>query len=182
MYSPRGNTKAALAVASHFAHAVETKRRQRAARGQTDLLHYNVFVLRATPEEMVRELPHVVSRMADEVVGSGAHTTGTDALTVTETHGADSHPLTKHQQCTMRKANTISFAQREKDEMRELTQASEIMTLPVKDEEELKEFSASTPASKWDPTKGQVFLGNANDVPFPPTNNSNRKDRASTLR
>ena len=126
---------------------------------------------------MVREMPHVVSRMADEVIGSGAHTAGTDALTVSETHPADLHPFTKRQQCTLRKANTINFAQREKDEMRELTQASEIVTVPLKDDEESKEFSASTPASKLDPTKGQVFLGNANDVPFPPAQNSSKKDR-----
>lgn len=161
-----------MAVASHFAHAIETKRRQRAARGQTDLLHYNVFVLQASPEDMVRELPHVVSRMADQVIGSGAHTTGTDALTVSETHPTDLHPFTKQEQCTLRKANTISFAQREKDEMRELTQASEIATLPLVDDKERDEFSGSSTASKWVPSKGQVFLGNANDVPFPPVNNS----------
>ncbi|KAI0090972.1 hypothetical protein BDY19DRAFT_667817 [Irpex rosettiformis] len=126
---------------------------------------------------MVHEMPHVVSRMANEVVGSGAHTAGTDALTVSETHPADLHPLTKRQQCTLRKANTISFAQREKDEMRELTQASEIVTMPLKEDGEDQEYSASTPASKWDQTKGQVFLGNANDVPFPPPGSSGRKER-----
>ncbi|KAI0695367.1 hypothetical protein BC835DRAFT_951578 [Cytidiella melzeri] len=177
VYSPRGNTKAALAVASHFAHAIETKRRHRAARGQTDLLHYNVFVLQASPEEVLRDLPHVVARTAAEVVGSGAHTSGTDALTVSETHSSDPHPLTKHQQCTLRKANTINFAQREKEEMRELTQASEILTIPVESDEERKEFNASSPANKWDPTKGQVFLGNANDVPLPDGTMSGRRGR-----
>ena len=68
VYSPRGNTQAALAVATHFAHAIEAKRAQRAARGQTDLLYYNVFVLCATPEQVVDAVPDVVSRMVDEVL------------------------------------------------------------------------------------------------------------------
>lgn len=119
---------------------------------------------------MVRDLPHVVSRMSDEIIGSGAHTAGTDALTMSETHSADSHSTQQQQQqqqCLLRKANTISFAQREKDEMRELTQASEIVTVPVTDDEERHAFSASTTAQRWDPSKGQVFLGNASDVPLP---------------
>ncbi|KAI0342585.1 hypothetical protein BDW22DRAFT_1330430 [Trametopsis cervina] len=116
---------------------------------------------------MVRELPHVVARTADEVVGSGAHTAGTDALTESVTHSAETRPLTSGQERQLRKANTISFAQREKDEMRELTQASEIVTLPVGDDEERREFSGSATSGKWDPRKGQLFLGNANDVPVP---------------
>ncbi|THG96393.1 hypothetical protein EW026_g5436 [Hermanssonia centrifuga] len=173
VYSPRGNTKAALAVASHFAHAVDAKRAQRAARGQTDLLHYNVFVLEARPEEMVREMPNVVARMADEVVGSGAHTTGTDAATHSDTHPADTHaPTQPKSRCELRRANTISFAQREKDEMRDLTQATEILTFPVEDDQTEEEFSATTTAAKWDPKRGQVFLGNASDVPLPPPSSS----------
>ncbi|KIP06250.1 hypothetical protein PHLGIDRAFT_466388, partial [Phlebiopsis gigantea 11061_1 CR5-6] len=191
VYSPRGNTKAALAVATHFAHAVEAKRAQRAARGQTDLLFYNVFVLCASPEEIVKEVPDVVSRMNDEVVCGGgakggdtrlehrAHTKGTDALTVPETHVLEprgsrpaSPPPHRHMTVapTVLKANTISFAQREKDEMRELTQASEILTFPLDDDEAtLKAFSASSPQSRWDPARGQVFLGNASDArPYVP--------------
>jgi len=174
VYSPRGNTKAALAVATHFAHAIESKRAQRAARGQTDLLQYNVFVIHSSPEEMARDLPQVVMRMADEIIGSGAHTAGTDASASSETHSADVHapalPESKErcQQQMLRKANTISFAQREKDEMRELTQASEILTLPF-DEDGTKELEASSTATHWDPKRGQVFLGNASDVPAPIT-------------
>ena len=74
------------------------------------------------------------------MIGSGAHTTGTDALTVSETHPAAPHSQSteqqqQHEQCLLRRANTISFAQREKDEMRELTQASEILTVPVADDD-----------------------------------------------
>lgn len=196
VYSPRGNTKAALAVATHFAHAIEAKRAHRIARGQTDLLCYNVFVLCASPEEVVKAMPHVVSRMVDEEFDDGAatatatpaehraHTKGTDALTCSETHVLVSHGMqtdsaeesqeegverpspSPSSKPNILKANTISFAQREKDEMRELTQASEIVTFPLDDDEAvLKEFSATSPSTKWDPTRGQVFLGNQSDVP-----------------
>lgn len=169
MYSPRGNTTAALAVATHFAHAIESKRAERAARGQKDLLYYNVFVLHASPEEMVKEMPTVVSRMSDEVVG--AHTQGTDAETTSETHSADTHTAASprreaQQEICLHRANTISFAQREKDEMRELTQASEIVTFPVEDDSSA-EFNASSTKTHWDASRGQIFLGNANDVPTP---------------
>jgi dual specificity MAP kinase phosphatase len=186
VYSPRGNTKAALAVATHFAHAIEAKRAQRAAHGQTDLLYYNVFVLCATPEQVAKEMPQVVSRMVDEVVEDGttlklasepegsrrAHTQGTEGLTGTETHllaaqGAAGTQEPRRPSRCVRKANTISFAQREKDEMRELTQASEIVTFPLDDPEHiLKEFGASSTKTRWDPKRGQVFLGNASDVPI----------------
>ncbi|EKM58639.1 uncharacterized protein PHACADRAFT_253113 [Phanerochaete carnosa HHB-10118-sp] len=184
VYSPRGNTRAALAVATHFAHAIEAKRAHRAARGQTDLLYYNVFVLCATSEEVVKEMPHVVSRYTDEVVNGHhhsdsqkegqhrAHTQGTEGLTASESHVLSTHhtpPLQdppEFPKPNVLKANTISFAQREKDEMRELTQASEILTYPLDDTESvLKEFNASSTQTKWDPTRGQLFLGNASDVP-----------------
>ncbi|GJE89850.1 dual specificity phosphatase domain-containing protein [Phanerochaete sordida] len=183
VYSPRGNTRAALAVATHFAHAIEAKRAQRVARGQTDLLFYNVFVLCATPGEVAKEMPHVVSRYTDEVCGDHqesqakegphrAHTKGTEGLTCSEAHTLSTRqapPAQDVQQSSklnVLRANTISFAQREKDEMRELTQASEILTFPLDDAEGvLKEFNASSTQSKWDPLRGQVFLGNASDVP-----------------
>ena len=187
VYSPRGNTRAALAVATHFAHAIEAKRAQRAARGQRGLLYYNVFVLCASPEEVVKEMPHVASRYADEVIDGDhthgsqskegphrAHTQGTEGLTGSEAHILSTHktpppfdqPQPQAPKPNVLKANTISFAQREKDEMRELTQASEILTFPLDDpESELKEFSATSTQSKWDPGRGQIFLGNASDVP-----------------
>lgn len=199
--------KAALAVATHFAHAIEAKRAQRAARGQTDLLYYNVFVLCASPDDIAKEMPHVVSRMVDEVVYDGdakavdapeeqhrAHTKGTDALTVSETHVVDprsgaQHPSLPPQDTpatpsssapAVLKANTISFAQREKDEMRELTQASEIVTFPLDDAEPvLKAFNASSTQGKWDPQRGQVFLGNANDVPVTTGASSPRRGSAA---
>lgn len=59
--------------------------------------------------------------------------------------------------------HTINFAQREKDEMRELTRTSEILTvLPPDQDNTLEEIHP------WTPGLGQVFLGNVNDVPFLP--------------
>ncbi|KAL4066848.1 hypothetical protein J3A83DRAFT_4098437 [Scleroderma citrinum] len=61
-----------------------------------------------------------------------------------------------------KRANTIDFAQREKEEMRDLTRASEIIT--------------DHDATCWDPHAGQVFLGNTNDVPvWTPPSRKKRK-------
>jgi dual specificity MAP kinase phosphatase len=90
---------------------------------------YNVFVLQATPEDMIRELGYALTR-----TDTGApHTDGHDA----HVHGGP------------HRANTVNFAQREKDEMRDLTRASEILT--VGDD---------------GPRAGRAFLGNHNDVPL----------------
>ncbi|KAF8837479.1 hypothetical protein BDN67DRAFT_198128 [Paxillus ammoniavirescens] len=79
-----------------------------------------------------------------------------------------------------RRANTIDFAQREKDEMRDLTRASEIVSVfgvgaDTNGEGNHAAASGSTTATYWNPYVGQVFLGNASDVPLwtPP---SKRKD------
>ncbi|KAI0306173.1 hypothetical protein B0F90DRAFT_1666258 [Multifurca ochricompacta] len=61
--------------------------------------------------------------------------------------------------------HTINFAQREKDEMQELTRASEILTIPAPDLDDSLED-----VHPWTPGLGQVFLGNVNDVPFFPGN------------
>ncbi|KIJ67125.1 hypothetical protein HYDPIDRAFT_38546 [Hydnomerulius pinastri MD-312] len=68
-------------------------------------------------------------------------------------------------------ANTINFAQREKDEMGDLTRASEIVSVWDEgggDEVERDHAlaSGSTTAIYWNPSVGQVFLGNASDVPL----------------
>ncbi|KAH9924110.1 hypothetical protein B0H21DRAFT_153462 [Amylocystis lapponica] len=43
-----------------------------------------------------------------------------------------------------------------------------LSVLPPKSNVDPDSLSGSTPASHWDPTIGQVFLGNASDVPLPP--------------
>lgn len=84
-----------------------------------------------------------------------------------------------------KRANIIDFAQREKDEMRDLTRASEILSVWGSDARDLQvvcvfllfslfrssvvpqdEASGSTTATYWNPNAGQVFLGNASDVPM----------------
>ncbi|KAG6809039.1 hypothetical protein H0H92_001851 [Tricholoma furcatifolium] len=83
-----------------------------------------------------------------------------------------------------RDPNTVDFAQREKEEMRDLTKASEIISLePAPSQGRgvagAKSHAALTPAPAplstsasstirprtWNPDVGQVFLGNADDVP-----------------
>ncbi|KAH9041587.1 hypothetical protein EDB85DRAFT_1919127 [Lactarius pseudohatsudake] len=113
VYSRRGATRAAFAVAEKFKQAIEARAGSR--------IPYNVFVLDATPAELRGKLKHLL-------VGP----------------------------------NTINFAQREKDEMRELTRASEILTVPSLGQEGDK----SQDIRSWTPGLGQVFLGNVNDVPF----------------
>ncbi|KAG6335681.1 hypothetical protein ID866_3415 [Astraeus odoratus] len=66
-----------------------------------------------------------------------------------------------------KRANTIDFAQREKEEMRDLTRASEIISVFGDwDESDHGHVSGSTTATHWDPQIGQIFLGNSNDVPL----------------
>jgi dual specificity MAP kinase phosphatase len=113
VYSRRGATRAAFALAEKFKQAVEARAGSRVS--------YNVFVLDATPMELRTKLKHLLV---------GAH--------------------------------TINFAQREKDEMRELTRASEILTVGQE--------GKSVDVHPWSPGLGQVFLGNVNDVPFYPGN------------
>ena len=103
------------------------------------LIAYNVFVLTATLPEMLESLPHLITRYDDIEY---------------------KHP--SHETPAVLKANSTNFAQREKDEMRDLTKATEIFsTSPL-----LDHLVASSPTTHWDPAVGQVYLGNANDVPI----------------
>ena len=106
---------------------------------EANLTAYNVFVLTATLPEMLESLPHLIALYED----------------VEYKHPAYDAPVTL-------KANSTNFAHREKDEMRDLTKATEIFStssLP-------HDLVASTPSTHWDPAIGQVYLGNANDVPI----------------
>ncbi|KAI0351741.1 hypothetical protein OH77DRAFT_1563589 [Trametes cingulata] len=170
VYSPRGVTRSAIATAEKFKQAIELKLEERRARAPHPeaLVVYNVFVLDASASEMAEKLPHLVVRTEDAWC-SGAHTDGTDAHTHGE--GDDANRLPR--------ANTIDFAQREKDEMRDLTQASEIVS--VVDPEsgvDANALAGSNTATHWEPSVGQIFLGNSNDVPLPP----DRRIRMRTLR
>ena len=125
---------------------------------------YNVFVLDASPAEMAKALPHLLVRIEDVPL---AHTDGTDAHTEGEARDEDEY------RNRLFSVNTVDFARREKEEMRDLTQASEIITIAdpqmyAEAKSELNALSGSTPATRWSPAVGQVFLGNVNDVPLPP--------------
>lgn len=183
VYSPKGVTRTAFALAEKFKLAIEEKRAERVTRlraeGDPDpeknLIAYNVFVLTATLPEMLEHLPHLISRV------EGLQTVNGKTLAADQqgglTDGSDAH-VTKESSTTL-EANTINFAQREKDEMRDLTRATEILsttTLP-------DHLTASSPSIHWDPTLGQIYLGNANDVPIadewvptPQPNKSNFED------
>lgn len=303
VYSPRGNFKAALALAEKFKQAIEGKYARRvekvrevsrrsgsphsnspdassACSPEEDLVKYNVFVLDASLEEMHDSLAHLVSRVEDVRVdhaftdGTDAHVHGpgegaydadfdmefvdsmeaasppsppsssssdeegldqlergmngskVDSTTHTPTASSfrvlkpkdkKAQKKEKKKKRTILRANTINFAQREKDEMRDLTQASEILTYypdgykvvtsspvsvspamslvssqdssstPISDSESSTPGSTSNPqagrnsqfveedlisgsstANYWDPSLGQIYLGNSSDVPLPP--------------
>jgi dual specificity MAP kinase phosphatase len=106
---------------------------------EANLIAYNVFVLTATLPEMLESLPHLIARYED----------------IEYKHPAHDAPVTL-------KTNSTNFAHREKDEMRDLTKATEIFsTSPLPDD-----LVASSPSAHWDPAIGQVYLGNVNDVPI----------------
>ena len=88
---------------------------------------------------MLESLPHLIARYDD----------------VEYKHPAHDAPVTL-------KANSTNFAQREKGEMRDLTKATEIFSTPPLTDH----LVASSPSMHWDATVGQVYLGNANDVPI----------------
>ena len=123
VYSPRGLTRSAVITAERFKQAVELKYMERRARcpDPESLVPYNVFVLDASASELAEKLPHLVVRTED-TLASGAHTDGTDAHTSGE----------PDEMSRLLRANTIDFAQREKEEMRDLTQASEIVSQAVR--------------------------------------------------
>ncbi|KAF9645993.1 hypothetical protein BDM02DRAFT_379927 [Thelephora ganbajun] len=147
IYSAKGATRSAFALAEKFKRAIETKMLERQDRLRQDgdpnpevnLIAYNVFVLTATLPEMLESLPHLIARYED----------------IEYKHPAHDAPVTL-------KANSTNFAHREKGEMRDLTKATEIFsTSPLHDN-----LVASSPSTHWDPAIGQVYLGNANDVPI----------------
>ena len=163
VYSPKGCSRNALELAERLKSAIDKKRQERVHRlgkdSQNQLLTYNVFVLDANAEKIHRDISHLVVRMIpsgyvpDAVamqrkpLGDSASTTATADLTTRRRYGPGA-------------PNTVDFAQREQDEMRDLTKASEIITVfPSSSEEKVG-------TQDYQPLVGQVFLGNSNDVPY----------------
>ncbi|KAJ3809725.1 hypothetical protein F5876DRAFT_43269 [Lentinula aff. lateritia] len=195
IYSPNATGAAqsanALKLARRFKQAVERKRRERVGckadnghgvcNGSHTPLDYNVFLLDANADEIKREMPHLVVKLCPEgeVPGSlGAALAGPSK--------------SNHVSLVKTVPNTVDFAQREKDEMRDLTRASEIVSMfpsghnlaylnpdPLHPPVYVQPSSHQIPTSNgdevdlsntktfWNPHVGQIYLGNANDVPLP---------------
>ncbi|KAJ7759427.1 hypothetical protein DFH07DRAFT_884353 [Mycena maculata] len=173
LYSPAGLASRALrALARRVAGAVRRKREERypAAKTPDAPLEYNVFVLDADARALRAAVPELMMRDAPT---PGMHVDGPDAPVAVplSPDAADTQP------------NTVDFGQRERDEMRELTRASEILSVfggargegrgpfasaagAEEDERGREELANTTTASHWRPAVGQVFLGNSGDVPL----------------
>ena len=106
---------------------------------EPNLIAYNVFVLTATLPDILESLPYLITRYEN----------------IEYKHPSHDLPLVLN-------ANSTNFAQREKDEMRDLTRSTEIFSTPLLPDH----LVASSPSTHWDPSVGQVYLGNANDVPI----------------
>ncbi|THV06302.1 hypothetical protein K435DRAFT_645520 [Dendrothele bispora CBS 962.96] len=129
-------------------------------------LEYNVFVLDATAEDIRRDLPHLVARPCKEGEVPG---TSSSRLAPSSSTSSLSSSSSASKINVVLSPNTVDFAQRERDEMRDLTRASEIISVFPEGHahQSEDEIDFSTTQRYWDPTVGQVFLGNANDVPLP---------------
>ncbi|KAF7292517.1 hypothetical protein MKEN_01476100 [Mycena kentingensis (nom. inval.)] len=188
VYSPKGlaSSRTLGPLAKRFVSAISRKRLERCRKLGIDPddedapLQYNVYVLDADARKLREDVPELMMRVFE----SGEWARRVRAL------DGDSHmneapvavPLRPHTRAETA-PNTVDFGQRERDEMRELTRATEILTMRRRrdsnassagagsdDEEDL---STTTTASHWRPMLGQVFLGNSGDVPLalasPPT-------------
>ncbi|KIL62376.1 hypothetical protein M378DRAFT_12852 [Amanita muscaria Koide BX008] len=163
---------------------------------EQEFLHYNVFVLSANEQKMRKDIPHLIMRVSITAEASASagwelgHGPGRlsnkavdpkpvgDTMEINIDIDMDIDPASTQTGVAVSvklDANTVDFAQREKDEMRHLTGASEIIScFPsgiVEDDnthaqDHAHDLSGTTTASHWDPMVGQVFLGNANDVPL----------------
>ncbi|KAJ4477506.1 hypothetical protein J3R30DRAFT_3756129, partial [Lentinula aciculospora] len=171
-------------------------------------LDYNVFLLDANADEIKREMSHLIVKLCPEgeVPGSlgaaliegskfnqatSCHD-GDGDVVMAETSDASITALLSTSSRVKTPPNTVDFAQREKDEMRDLTRASEIVSvfpeghpLAYLNPDHLHPAAHGPPSSHhistsagdeidlsntktfWDPHAGQIYLGNANDVPLP---------------
>ncbi|KAJ7153674.1 hypothetical protein C8R46DRAFT_1166152 [Mycena filopes] len=210
IYSPRGLASPVLkAHAARFVAAVKRKRRERClgmgidpntpASSPDAPLEYNVFVLDADARALRAAVPELMMRVFEGgerhqyplatpiAAGQQEMDVDTDVATAPATTQHDApvavpiHPDAD----AATTPNTVDFGQRERDEMRELTRASEILSVfpppskyPVPgagagageeaaaEGEGKEDLATTTTASHWRPLVGQVFLGNSGDVPL----------------
>ncbi|KAG8794917.1 Dual specificity protein phosphatase 10, partial [Serendipita sp. 399] len=113
VYAPKGMTRSAFALAERFKHAIEAKARERERSAKGEIVHYNVFVV--TAQDSSHDLPDSFS----EFEAHYPH------LVAWDSKGTPS--------------NYIDFAVREREEICNLTRATEVCD--------------------------GLWLGNSNDVP-----------------
>ncbi|KAJ6514735.1 hypothetical protein DFH09DRAFT_1196163 [Mycena vulgaris] len=193
VYSPKGLSSPALhALARRFAGAVRRKRAERCALLGIDPnsdapdapLAYNVFVLDADAKALRAVVPELMMRVFEggERREGGVVAAREDGETMDVDVPASNLAVSINATAET-EPNTVDFGQRERDEMRELTRASEILTVfggapgegrypfdsvagAEADERGREELACTTTASHWRPAVGQVFLGNSGDVPL----------------
>ncbi|KAJ7157602.1 hypothetical protein C8R43DRAFT_997109 [Mycena crocata] len=177
-------------------------------------LEYNVFVLDADARALRTAVPELMMRVFEggERRGTGAGSFGSsgcgDEDKRMDVDGEPAEPMAaaidappytappvasslRRDVNAATEPNTVDFGQRERDEMRELTRASEILSVFARSsntasgansssstpastpgatsanaDEENEDLSTTTTASHWRPGVGQVFLGNSGDVPL----------------
>ncbi|KAL1696826.1 hypothetical protein GGG16DRAFT_42712 [Schizophyllum commune] len=191
VYSPHGRSSAnAQRLAERFREAIVRKRVQRlhdpAEDDESELLKYNVFILDADDQQLNTEVPILTPSFVNSAT---AASDGSSQNSSPNPQRSETDDLNKWY-------TTIDFAQREKDEMRELTMAKEILSFfptppPQQPAPRLPTITSPlpSPASRstsprpnsaphplslsnsstqthFDPKVGQVFLGNSNDVPL----------------
>ncbi|KAF5349750.1 hypothetical protein D9758_010199 [Tetrapyrgos nigripes] len=142
-------------------------------------LKYNVFLLDATADDMRRELSHLIVRpcAVGEVPGSLGVPQGTggfnsrdqdDVVMSDPDDNSFGHGVSYATSTDRLPPNTVDLAQREKDEMRDLTRASEIISLfpdqhPLHPDCSGSSSSASTSSTSSSPVGSLVFGSSGSD-------------------
>ncbi|KAJ7067448.1 hypothetical protein C8F01DRAFT_1121343 [Mycena amicta] len=213
IYSPKGlsSSRTLVPLAKRFVAAIARKRTERCRKLGVDPndvdnapLAYNVYVLDADARALKAEVPELMMRVFDSgeagrrsrawlnADGNGMQVDSDAPHAHTHAHDAPvAVPLQPHTRADTA-PNTVDFGQRERDEMRELTRASEILTIrrrpstPSADSDDEEDLSTTTTATHWRPMLGQVFLGNSGDVPLavvppPPSSDSSHSFNGADL-
>lgn len=151
VYSPNLSTTRRLSSSSSD-DAMEVEGNRPASRSRLDserpkayLVAYNVFVLTEPVSVLAKKAPWLVNRMPSAAEINARLTQGVSSAPIAPTNAdgsSNEHPMALDEPSgsSLEVLPEIDFAQRERDEMRELTKATEILG-------------------------GCVFLGNVNDVP-----------------
>lgn len=107
-------TRSAFAVAERFKHAIEAKARERERYCKADVVHYNVFVITGKPLLLPTRVAHLSP--------SNSALPPTEPFSEFEAH----HPHLVAWDSNGNPTNYVDFAVREREEMCNLTQATEV--------------------------------------------------------